>query len=139
MTETKDPMEIYRQAMASAPVVIETSPPRLERAEVWPYPDLARLWVRVQIGPFAASPNLALRLYDSDQQMVSTMFMVEVREPYQSLTIHLRQTPRPGEAYRMELELSRDEEVLDAQAIDFLLAFHDPGTAHGGTGDPPAR
>ena len=39
----RDPKEIYRESLASIPVNVETEPPVIRRAEVWPYPDLARL------------------------------------------------------------------------------------------------
>jgi hypothetical protein len=126
MTKIQDPIELYREALANAPAPIEDRPPTIERAEVWPYPDLKRLWVRVQTTPFAAYPNLALTVSDSDDQVVCTLFMVEIREPYQSITLHLRQAPRPGALYRLAIELSRDELILDQRVTDFELVFRDP-------------
>ncbi len=126
MTEMDDPLEIYRRSLAEAPQVVEEHPPRIERAEVWPYPELQRLWARVQVSPFAAFPNLAFTVTDPDGAVVCTMFMVEIREVYQSVTLHLRQTPRPGETYRLLIELSRDEAELDARTLDFELVFQDP-------------
>jgi len=126
MTELQDPIELYRASLASAPVPIEEHPPTLVRFEVWPYPDQVRLWVRLETSPFAAFPNLALTVTDPDGATVATMFMVEIREAYQSVTLHLRQPPRPGERYRLEIELSRDEAVLDTRAVDFDLTFRNP-------------
>jgi hypothetical protein len=130
VTELRDPEEIYRESLASIPAVIEARPPVVERFEVWPYPDLTRLWVRVETSPFAAFPNLALCVLDPDGQTASSMFLVEIRERYQSLTMHLRQTPRAGALYRLELEISRDEATLDARAIEFELVFRDPDKTH---------
>ena len=49
-----------------------------------------------------------------------------MRETYQSLTLHLRRPPPPGERYRLTLELTRDEQVLDTREIEFDLVFRDP-------------
>ncbi len=126
MTKIKDPIEIYRESLAAAPAPTEAHPPVIERAEVWPYPDLKRLWVRVQVSPFASFPNLAFTVTDPDAAVVGTLFMVEIRETYQSATLHLRQEPRPGERYRLEIELEREEAALDQRAIDFDLTFREP-------------
>jgi hypothetical protein len=126
MTELQDPIEVYRQSLADAPRVVELHPPIIERAEVMPYPDLSRIWVRIQTSPFSSSPNLMLTLLDPDGIMASTIFIVEAREPYQSLTLHLRQSPRAGEQYRLEIELSRDQEMLDTRLLSFPLVFEEP-------------
>ncbi len=104
----------------------EEHPPVILRAEVWPYPDLRRLWVRLEVSPFAAFPNLELTLTDAEERIASSMLIVEVRDAYQSLTLHLRQEPRPGERYRLTIVLSRNEDVLDTQVLDFDLVFSDP-------------
>lgn len=126
MTEMQDPMEIYRESLAAIPVTVEKNPPTIERAEVWPYPDLVRLWARVQVGPFARYPDLSFRVVDPDGQTVSTLYMVEIREPYQSITLHLRQTPRPDARYRLEIELLRDDEKLDSRTVEFDLTYREP-------------
>jgi hypothetical protein len=112
MTEMQDPNEIYRQSLAKIPRPTEAGPPTIKRAEVWPYP--------------AAFPNLAFSLYDAEGAVVATMFQVEIRDAYQSLTMHLRHPPQPGRPYRLEIELSRDEQVLDTRLVDFDLTFRDP-------------
>ena len=126
MTQMPNPEDIWRESLSKAPPRVEEHPPIIQRAEAWPYPDLRRLWVRLEISPFAAFPNLELTLTDPDGQVVSGMFIVEVREVYQSLTLHLRQEPRRGERYRLAISLSRDEDVLDAHILDFDLVFRDP-------------
>ncbi len=62
-------------------------------------------------------------------QVVATMFMVAIRESYQSVTLHLRQPPRPDERYALEIELSREETVLDAHTMEFDLVFREPRVA----------
>ena len=130
MTELQDPIEVYRQSLANAPGVAELHPPTIERAEVLPYPDLSRIWVRIQISPFSSPPNLALTLLDPEGNTASTMFIIEAREPYQSLTLHLRQPPRVEEQYRLEIELNRDEVVLDTRLVNFALAYEEPPNVH---------
>ncbi len=127
MTEMQDPLEIYRASLAALQAPVEEGPPAIRRAEAWPYPDLARLWARVEITPFASFPNLAFTVADPDGAVVCTMFMVEIREPYQSVTLHLRQPPRAGERYTLTIELERDEQTLDTRTLPFDLVFHDPG------------
>ena len=136
MTEMEDPLEIYRRSLAEVQPISEAHPPRIERAEVWPYPDLAKLWVRLEVSPFAAFPNLAFTVTGPDDDIVCTMFMVEIRELYQSVTLHLRQDPRPGETYHLLIELSRDEEMLDERTLDFELVFKDPAQNNPSGGQP---
>lgn len=131
MTQMQDPNEIWRASLTEAPRRAEEHPPVFQRVEAWPYPDLDRLWVRLETSPFDASPNLELLLTDPDGEVVSAMFMVEMRETYQSLTLHLRQPPRPGERYRLTLELTRDEQVLDTRALELDLVFRDPKESRG--------
>jgi hypothetical protein len=126
MTELQDPVDVFRQSLDNLPRTTELHPPLLERAEVRPYPDLSRIWVRVQISPFATYPNLALTLLGPDGGIVSNLFVVEAREPYQSLTLHLRQPPIAGEQYQLEIELSRDDRTLDTRRISFALDFKEP-------------
>ena len=129
-------MEIYRESVANLPSRPEIRPPGIQRAETWPYPDLRRVWVRVETSPFSAFPNLGLSLYDPANQLVSQMFLVEIRQPYQSLTLHLRQDPQEGGQYRLEIELVRDDQTLDTRAIKFDLTYRDPDTGPAPERDP---
>ena len=128
MPELEDPIEIYRRSLADLPAPLEAHPPVIRRAEVWPYPELTRLWVRVETSPFAAFPNLAITVIGPDGAVGATMFMVEIRDAYQSVTLHLRQPPQPGEKYVLELDLTRDEIELDTHRLQFDLVFRDPQT-----------
>ena len=126
MTKLQDPIEIYRDSLAGTPERVESQPPVIERAEVWPYPDLKRLWVRVQVSLFAAFPSLGFTVTEPGGAVACSMFMVEIRDAYQSVTLHLRREPRPGASYRLEIELMRDEAVLDTKAVVFELVFREP-------------
>ncbi len=126
MTELQDPIEIYRASLAELAAREETSPPVVLRAEAWPYPDLQRVWVRIETSPFAAAPDVAFTLTDPDGAVVCSFFIMELPQPYQAVTLHLRQPPRPGAAYRLEIELSRADAVLDQRSVTFELAFKEP-------------
>ena len=126
MTQMQDPNEIWRASLTEVGERREDEPPHILRAEVWPYPALDRLWVRLEISPFAAFPNLELILANPAGEAINSMFMVEVRETYQSLTLHLREAPQPEQRYRMIIELTRDEQMLDTREVEFDLVFRDP-------------
>lgn len=126
MTKMDDPEEIIRLSLEGVQPRAEEQPPHIKRAEVWPYPELTRLWVRLEISPFATFPNLELVVRDPANAVVSSMFFVEIRETYQSLTMHLRQEPQPNQPYTLDIELTREEEVLDSRTVPFDLVFRDP-------------
>ncbi len=128
MTEMQDPMEIYRASLEAIPLIEEKMPPTIERAEVWPYPELDRLWVRVQVGPFAKYPDLSFEVVNPQGETISTLYMVDIRETYQSITLHLRQTPQPDARYRLKIALIREDEPLDTRTVDFDLTFREPKT-----------
>ena len=111
----------------------ETEPPKVEHIEVFPYPTLDKLWIRMNLSYFKAYPNLELYLYNPDDQLIADMLFVEHRNFYVDVTMHLREAPRPGERYRLEVFLIRDDDVLDKKVHEFALVFVDPET-----GKPPA-
>lgn len=100
----------------------DAGPLRIERMAVHPYPDLKRLWVRVQLSPFSQPPNVRLICLDADGQEVAEMLLVEWREPYISLTLHLRQS-QPGAEYVLRAEVAREGEQLDSADHRFHLVF----------------
>ncbi len=102
--------------------VHEDEPPRFLRAQALPYPDLQRVWTRVQLTPFAGHPELEMAILDPDEQPEAVMTMVDVQFTYISLTLHLRR-PRPGQRYTLLLRLTREHTLLDQRAIPFDLVF----------------
>lgn len=100
----------------------EDEPPRFLRAQALPYPDLQRVWTRVQLTAFASHPELEMAILDPDGQVVAEMAMVDVQFTYISLTMHLKR-PRPGEPYRLLLRLTRDHTLLDQRSVPFDLVF----------------
>ncbi len=130
MPKFRDPKEILDESLANLPPVVEHQPPVIARAEAWPYPDLDKVWVRVETTPFVTYPNLGFAIYDPEGVVVSSMFVVEARNVYQSLTMHLRRPPQAGARYRLEIELSRDDTVLDTRLLEFDLVHQDPAAAN---------
>lgn len=126
MPTFRDPKQILDESLANIPPVVEPHPPVIQRAEAWPYPELDKVWVRVESSAFTTFPNFDFTVLDPDGRVVSTMFIVEARSPYQSLTMHLRQPPRPGERYQLAIELTRDEAVLDRRILEFDMVYRDP-------------
>jgi hypothetical protein len=102
--------------------VQEDEPPRFLRAQALPYPDLHRVWTRVQLTPFAGHPELEMSIIDPSGQPTAVMTMVDVQFTYVSLTMHLK-GPRPGEGYHLALRLTRDNALLDQRIVPFDLVF----------------
>lgn len=106
------------------PLNFDAGPLRIERMAVHPYPDLKRLWVRVQLSAFERPPNVLLQCLDADGREVAEMLLVEWRDPYISLTMHLRNGIAGG-SYTLRAELARDEELLDSKEYPFILEFRE--------------
>ena len=118
----------------------EDEPPRLLRGQALPYPDLHRVWVRVQLTPFAGHPELEMAILDAEGQAVATMIMVDVQFTYVSLTLHLKH-PQPDAAYALLLRLTRDNTLLDQRLVPFPLTFveRDAAKAEAETWEWPDR
>ncbi|HEY54002.1 MAG TPA: hypothetical protein G4N94_11140 [Caldilineae bacterium] len=118
-------IDTARASMAAGITLkFDAGPLRIERMEVHPYPDLRRLWLRVQLSNFATPPNVRLACLDADGNEVADMLLVEWQDAYISMTMHLRQ-PEPGAEYIMRAEVARDEELLDSRDLPFVLEFQD--------------
>lgn len=98
----------------------------IERIAVHPYPDLTRLWVRVQLSAFATPVVVQLSCMDQDGQEISDMLLVDWRDEYISLTMHFKKTPVPEATYTLAVQVLRDEQMLATQQYDFPLVFVDP-------------
>ena len=98
----------------------------VERVAVYPYPDLTRLWVRVQLTSFATPVVVQMTCLDQDGIEVSNMLLVDWRDPYISLTMHLKKPPQPDANYTLLIQVERDEQQLAFHNHDFPLTFVDP-------------
>ena len=114
--------------MADFPVPeIEETAPTIERLLVYPYPDLTKLWVRIDLSPFAKYPNVEVTLFAPEGQRLSGFNIIENRDFNISATLHLRSEPREGETYRLEVTVSRDDEILARESKSFEMVFVEPG------------
>jgi len=98
----------------------------VERIAVYPYPDLSRLWVRVQLTSFATPVVVQLACVDGNGVEVAGMLLVDWRDPYISLTMHLKKSPQPDADYTLHVLVERDGETLATGAHTFPLTFVDP-------------
>ncbi|HHB90920.1 MAG TPA: hypothetical protein ENK60_06390 [Anaerolineae bacterium] len=98
----------------------------VERIAVYPYPDLTRLWVRVQLTSFATPVNIEMTCFDPEGQVVADMLLVEWREPYISLTMHLKKPPQPDAEYTLQVQVERAGKPLAVGEHIFPLTFIDP-------------
>jgi hypothetical protein len=98
----------------------------VERVAVHPYPDLTRLWVRVQLTSFATPVMVELACFDPDGLPVSDMMLIDWREPYISLTMHLKKPPQPDATYILRVRVERSGELLAEGEHAFPLTFVDP-------------
>lgn len=112
--------------MIDAPLdfFVEAVPPRFLRGQALPYPDLQRVWTRVQLTEFAGHPELEMVILGPSGEVEATMVMIDVQFTYVSLTLHLKHA-LPGETYRLFLRLTRDRWLLDQREIVFPLVFVD--------------
>ncbi|MEM7346841.1 MAG: hypothetical protein AAF485_21590 [Chloroflexota bacterium] len=66
-------------------------------------------------------PNITLSILNSQRQLVASLYIVEHKERFTSLTLHLRTTPDPEEQYTARAEMVHQEETLDIVEIPFTL------------------
>jgi hypothetical protein len=103
----------------------EDVPPIIEKAAVYPYPDLKRLWIRLSLTPFQDYPDLDISIMGPDGKVEAEMAVIENRDTYLSLTVHLP-NPVPDASYTARFVLSRKGEILYTKEIAFALTFREP-------------
>jgi len=111
----------------SRPIPLVTESIRILQAQLYPFPELDRIWLRIALSPFTRPPNLEAIIRDPGGQVAASMYMVEWRDPHISLTMHLRRPPQPGGRYVAELLLTeKGETLLDRKEVAFDLVFVEP-------------
>lgn len=65
-------------------------------------------------------PNLELSILNSRRQQIASLFIVEHREQFTTLTIHLR-VPDPQEQYTARAEMIYQDEMIDELETPFTL------------------
>lgn len=65
-------------------------------------------------------PDIELSIFDSNQQEVASLLIVEHKEPFTSLTLHLR-SPQIDECYTARAEMTYNNETLEIVEVPFTL------------------
>lgn len=65
-------------------------------------------------------PNLELSILNRRRQQVASLFIVEHKEEFTALTMHLRQ-PDPQEDYTARAEMTYQDKILDVVETSFRL------------------
>ena len=65
-------------------------------------------------------PHVELSILNSQRQVVASLYIVEHKERYISLTLHLRR-PEPAEDYIARAEMTHDDKILQVVEIPFKL------------------
>lgn len=116
----------------------EDRPLRLEKAVLYPYPDLKRIWTRVWVTAVEdEKPNIEVIIYNPDGSENCSVFMMAHAEPRAETTLHLRQ-PAPGAVYTAVVDLTRGlgdtAKRLDRQSFPLQLEFRNPDAGEPGFG-----
>ncbi len=109
-----------------------------ERAVLYPYPDLKRIWTRIWLSAVQdEKPNLEITVLDPDGAENCSVFMMEHAEQRAETTLHMR-NPVPGATYRVVLDLTRglgpEAVEVDRREFDLQLAFRNPDAGEPGFG-----
>ena len=125
--------------MIEIPLFQQDEPLRIERAVLYPYPDLKRIWTRLWLSAAQeeAKPNLEIVVLDANGEENCSVYMMEQGEQRAETTLHLR-NPLPGATYRVIAELTRglgQEAVqLDHHEFELKLEFRNPDRGEPGFG-----
>jgi hypothetical protein len=113
---------------------------RFERAVLYPYPDLKRIWTRLWLTAIQdqeEKPNVEVRILDADGNENTSVFLMAQTEPRIETTLHLR-NPRPGANYRVVVELtmgvSAKPTLIERQEFELALEFRNPDIGEPGFG-----
>lgn len=65
-------------------------------------------------------PNIELSILNSRRQQIASLFIVEHKEKFTALTLHLP-APDPQERYTARAEMTYQDEIIDVVEISFSL------------------
>jgi len=85
-----------------------------------PSHDGYRVALSLTLTPFLEYPNLEVVLYRPDGEEERSLSIVGTMERNLLITLHVKQ-PVPGGAYRVQIELVYEGEVLQTQEVHFLM------------------
>ncbi len=78
---------------------------KIERLEVTPYPDRYRIFIEVDVTPFAERPNLLLVAHDDNDHIVGELNVIGTMHPKMEFTMHIRGQDDPAGVYTLTAEL----------------------------------
>lgn len=124
--------------MIEIPLFQEGETLHFERAVLYPYPDLKRIWTRVWLSAVQdEKPNIEIIVLDPNGEENCSIYMMEHAEQRAETTLHMR-NPVPGATYHVVLELTRglgpEAVQVDRREFDLQLAFRDPDRGEPGYG-----
>ena len=113
-------------------------PLRVRKIVLYPYPDLTRLWFRLQLESMPAEPpNIDIQIWNSDNTENVSVAYVAYDDTFLEATLHL-QDPQPTASYTCTTRVSAgkgaDLAVLDAVRFEFPLEFRDAQAGKEGFG-----
>ena len=116
----------------------QDEPMRIERAILYPYPDLKRIWTRIWLPAVQDNrPNLEILLINPDGSENTSVFMMANAEQRAETTLHVR-NPQPGAIYQVVIDLtlgiSENPTLIDRHEFELLLEFRNPDAGEPGFG-----
>jgi len=113
-------------------------PLRVRKIVLYPYPDLTRLWFRLQLEAMPDEPpNIDIQIWNADDTENISVAYVAYDDTFLDATLHLKD-PRPRAAYTCTTRVSTgqgaDLTVLDAVRFAFSLEFRDAQAGVAGFG-----
>ncbi len=77
---------------------------RIRTLEAKPWPDGKRVAVRFEITPFLQRPNIEVKIFNSNQEEVAELNVVEVLELKMDFTMHIRE-PNPEGTFKISMRI----------------------------------
>ena len=119
-----------RFALSSINLIQDSDqPPRVRKIVLYPYPDLTRLWFRLQLESMPVEPpNIDIQIWNPDKTENLSASYVAYDDTFLDATLHLK-NPQPTDPYTCTIRVSSgrgvDLKVLDAVRFEFPLEFRD--------------
>lgn len=115
--------------MSTISLVQPDEPLRIQKILIFPYPDLKRLWFRMQLQAQPnQQPNIDIDVAAVDGPAGNSLAFVAYDDTYLDATIHLKE-PHPGSLYQCVVDLSLglppDMEHVEQVKFEFPLEFRD--------------
>ncbi len=124
--------------MSTINLVQSDQPLRVQKIVLYPYPDLTRLWFRLQLVALQEEPpNIEVSIRNADGSRNNSLSFVAYDDVFVDATIHLKE-PQAGDLYVCTTEITTgmppDIEVHDTIHFEFPLVFRDAEAGEVGFG-----